>query len=159
MPEMDEAVMRSWKGIVLVSAVFLISSCVSRSKAIQLQGPSMEPSYPDGTTLRIEEIDVSILERGDLVYFQLPINSNFYVKRVIGLPGEAIHIESRQIQINGVPLVEPYPIISDESEEGSYTLGQGQYFVLGDNRPDSLDSINFGPIQASDILGRATPIR
>jgi signal peptidase I len=78
------------------------------------------------------------------------------IKRVIGLPGETVTIANGQVAINGQPIDEPYlnGLPTQCFQNCTITLGAGQYFVLGDNRPNSLDSRSFGPVTADNIIGQ-----
>ncbi len=82
------------------------------------------------------------------------------VKRIIGLPGETISSSGTTVQINGVPLSEPYLEAADQPGPtiASQVIPPGEYFVLGDNRTNSLDSSYFGPIPSTSIIGTATRI-
>ena len=81
------------------------------------------------------------------------------IKRIIGLPGEKIEISEGAVFINDVELAEPYLddsvltyVLADSSLE--VTLAEDEYFLLGDNRPDSFDSRHFGPVKEADLIGR-----
>jgi signal peptidase I len=101
-------------------------------------------------------------ERGEVIVFKYPEDqSEYFLKRIIGLPGERIKVSDNQITIynqtnpEGVVLDEPYlpkdlPTAGDEIT----TVGSNQYFVLGDNRPNSFDSRRFGLVDKSLIVGR-----
>lgn len=115
----------------------------------------MEPGYPNGTRFIIEAVDPPDLDRGDLIYFQGFRPETFYVKRLIGLPGEVVAIISGTIYIDGSIMKESYEIIPDSSQNGEWSLSENEYFVLGDNRPNSADSHLWGPINVSVIIGRA----
>lgn len=141
-------------GLLLIAGLYLLS----RGRYVRFQGVSMEPNYPDGTVMRIKAIKLNELTRGDLVYFEFPLNpSRFFIKRVIGFPGEMIEIEGGHILVDGEVLEEPYRTIS-ASYSGTWILGNDQYFLLGDNRPNSSDSQNWGPVSAEHILGLAIPV-
>ena len=80
----------------------------------------------------------------------------YYVKRVIGLPGETVDIENGQVFIDGEALDEPYirePMIPEEPMH--FEVPEGCYFVLGDNRENSQDSRVFGAVRKEEITGRA----
>ena len=82
----------------------------------------------------------------------------YATKRIVGLPGELIEFRDHQVRINGKPLVEPYlgKATLTESEFPSFRLGPDEYFVLGDNRPDSYDSRFYGPVNRAAIMGSYT---
>jgi len=146
-----------------------------------VQGASMEPNFEDGEYLIINEIGYKQtnfnlntahlftintfknLERGDVIVFRYPKNpSQFFIKRVIGLPGETIKITDGNIVIQNTE--NPQGFILDESEylptglqtsgETSRTLEDNQYFVLGDNRSASHDSRAWGPLNKDKVIGK-----
>lgn len=116
----------------------------------------MMPNFHDGELLLTEKVTYRLYkpERGDVIVFRAPNSKNVdFIKRVIGLPGEAIRIENGSVFINGEKLDEPYEIqLTSGTEE--ITLGAEQYFVLGDNRNASSDSRSFGAIKKDSIRGR-----
>jgi signal peptidase I len=94
-------------------------------------------------------------ERGDIIVFKFPLDPNRrYIKRVIGLTGDSIHVRDGKVFINGEPLVEPY-IAGPSRYDGDYTVGEGELFVMGDNRSNSLDSRNWGNLPLDHVIGRA----
>lgn len=140
-----------------VSAVINIFVCQS----VSVSGSSMEPSYHDGDRLIMEKVSyrVGAPERFDVVVF--PRSGNYYlVKRIIGLPGETVYINSNgEIFIDGTLLEESYGMgrIEDAGiAENAVILGSGEYFVLGDNRNNSADSRNagIGNVSISEISGK-----
>jgi signal peptidase I len=98
-------------------------------------------------------------ERGDIVVFDPPVESpKPYIKRVIGLPGERVSIDNGFVYIDGQQLNEPYidGAISECNRDAcSWTVEDGQVFVMGDNRRNSSDSRMFGAIEVDDIIGKA----
>jgi signal peptidase I len=84
----------------------------------------------------------------------VPIDARDLVKRVIGLPGDAVVLEDGQVRVNGQPLDEPYAQL--DQDDGEYTVPEGQLFVLGDNRTNSADSrSSLGFVDLDDVVGRA----
>ncbi|MFA6422736.1 MAG: signal peptidase I [Candidatus Buchananbacteria bacterium] len=137
-------------------------------KPFYVKGASMEPNFYDHQYLIIDEITYRLSEpkRGDVIVFKYPTDpKQYFIKRVMGLPGEHIKIENGKIYIvdvNGksVELIESYlpqGIVTDLPLRGysDIVLGSNEFFVLGDNRSQSLDSRIFGPVKKDYIVGRA----
>lgn len=127
-----------------------------------VDGESMHPTFESGDYLIIDEFTyhLQVPHRGDVIVFRYPGNTKiFYIKRIIGLPGETIHINSGKITITktdttSLTLTEPYAVVEDATYTLNTTLGSDQYFVMGDNRPESSDSRVWGPLPTKDIIGR-----
>jgi len=100
----------------------------------------------------------SLPKRGDIVVFKYPDDENvLYVKRIIGMPGETVNITKGAVYINGEKLDEPYITTSIAGNFGPYTVPEGSYFMLGDNRNNSLDSRYWKNkyVEKDKILGKA----
>ncbi|MBU4360453.1 signal peptidase I [Candidatus Parcubacteria bacterium] len=151
--------------IIIISLIIIIPVRYYLIQPFYVSGASMEPNFYDHEYLIIDEISYRFNEpqRGDIIVFKYPKNpSDYFIKRVIGLPGEKITIASNKITVANAE--NPGGFILDESlylpantptpNDINITLGQDEYFVLGDNRTSSLDSRTFGPITRSDIIGR-----
>ena len=128
-----------------------------------VSGTSMDPIIKDRSYLIIDEITYRAHppKRGDVVVFRAPPEpTKFYIKRVIGLPGDTVHIEGPTITITnaanptGFTLSEPY-ITHTSNDHLSVTVPEGQYFVMGDNRAGSYDSRSWGTLPMANIRGRA----
>ncbi len=133
-----------------------------------VKGASMEPNFEDHEYLLIDEISYRFREpaRGEVVVLRNPSReSEFFIKRIVGLPGDTVQFEDGRIRI--VDTVNPSGFILDESAylaggiptnaqpgRAAFTLALKQYLVLGDNRPFSLDGRSFGPIPRREIVGR-----
>jgi len=149
--------------IVVLATITIVLVRYFLFKPFYVKGESMEPTFHEREYLIIDEITYRFRDpqRGEVVVFEAPFNnSEFYLKRVIGLPGERIKIEDNKVIVyngtnpQGMVLEEIY---LDEETPGSVsvTLGPGQFFVLGDNRDASFDSRRFGPVSKGEIVGRA----
>ena len=145
---------------VLIATV-LVLSIGMRTSVI---GVSMEPGLYSGQEILINHFIYKLVspKRGDVIVF-LPNgnqNTHYYVKRVVGLPGETVQIQNEALYINGVLAEEDgsYDKIADAGiAENEITLGSDEYFVLGDNRNSSEDSRsgNIGPVKRENITGKA----
>ncbi len=132
-------------------------------KPFYVKGQSMEPNYYEKDYLIIDELSYRFREpqRGEVIVFEAPDNNkDYYLKRILGLPGERIKVEDNKVVIyndehpQGMVVEEIY-LIEDTTGSIIQTIGPDQYFVLGDNRDASYDSRRFGPINEGTIVGRA----
>ena len=136
--------------IVVMLHVFLIQVSVVR-------GLSMSPSLNEGDRLMVDRVSYALSEvaRFDVVVMGYPRNPDVdFVKRVIGLPGDRVDLGHGQLQVNGEPLSEEFAHVADAQAVGSWTVPEGQYFVLGDNRPVSCDSREFGMVSHGLLKGK-----
>ena len=142
--------------------VFLVTTYVGQRTRVE--GHSMEPALSDGDNLIVDKISYRFHdpERFDIIIFPYQWEPNtYYIKRIIGLPGETIQIDDEgNIYIDGEVLQEHYGlerIKNPGSAREPITLGEDEYFVLGDNRNNSEDSrfTQVGVIHRDDIVGRA----
>jgi signal peptidase I len=117
-------------------------------------GHSMEPGLHENDRLFVSNIEVAMkaISRGEIVVFTAPGDNETVIKRVIGLPGETIEVNGGVVYVNGVPLREDY-VRERPRFRGHWVVGENQYFVLGDNRNQSRDSSEYGPIDAIRISG------
>ncbi len=148
--------------IVLISSAIIIPVRYFLIQPFYVKGASMEPNFYDHEYLIIDELSYRFRspERGEIVVFRYPKDpSQFFIKRVVALPGETIEITGGELVIyntehpNGLLLEEVY-LTEDTSGKERVTLGPEEYFVLGDNRDSSLDSRSFGPLTEDHIIGR-----
>lgn len=129
-----------------------------------VEGASMHPTFESGDYLIVDELTYRFSDpkRGDVVVFKFPNDPKiFYIKRIIGLPGETVHIDEGITSItkadgSKLELDESYYVVA---EDATYTLertlGADEYFVMGDNRPKSSDSRSWGALPRKDLMGRA----
>ncbi len=149
--------------ILLISLVIVIPIRFFVAAPFYVKGASMEPNFYDHEYLIIDELSYRFHDpgRGEIVVFRYPKDpSQFFIKRVIGLPGETIEIANGNVRIyndahpNGVLLKETYLTHETNSPPQTVTLKAEQYFLMGDNRPSSLDSRTFGAVSRSLVVGR-----
>lgn len=143
------------KYILFVVVVFVIALYVIGLQ--QIVGESMEPTHKNGDVLIINKLSNNY-KRGDIITF-LYGDIKYLVKRVIGLPGEYVEIKDNKIYING-EVIEDYVEVTDMKDFDLKNLGhdkipEDMYFVMGDNRGNSLDSRDYrvGLIKKEDIVG------
>ncbi len=130
-----------------------------------VKGASMEPNFYDHEYLIIDEISYRFRdpERGEIAVFRYPVDpSQFFIKRIVGLPGDTLTIGGGKISIKNEQLGDH--TVLDEGNylesnisthgETSVTLEENEYYLLGDNRGASLDSRVFGPVEREKIVGR-----
>lgn len=144
----------------VVLIVLLIYNFVGQQ--VEVEGSSMENTLSDGNRLILEKVTYRFHEpeRFDIIVFRPneDIRNEYYIKRIIGLPGETIQILGNKIYIDGEVLEEHYgnePMRDSGMAEEPVILGEDEYFVLGDNRNHSTDSrFEVGKVKESAIVGR-----
>ena len=146
--------------IVEVVVIAVVTVFIIRHFLVQpflVSGASMEPNFSDGNYLLIDEVTYRFREphRGEVVVFRYPKEpSTFFIKRVIGLPGDKISIQNGKVSVNDHLLDEKYlSSVFQSSDDFSTTLKADQYFVMGDNRSHSFDSRSWGPVTKEEIIG------
>lgn len=163
-----------WLKVIVIGALFAIAIRTFIFTPISVQGASMMPTYEDGDRVIVNKIGkaISDFERFDIVVFKAT-ESEDYIKRIIGLPGDHVEYKNDELYINGEKYEEPYleqqklqlndhgDLTYDfklEEKTGLSYIPEGYYFVLGDNRQVSNDSRNpsVGLISIDDILGKAS---
>ncbi len=148
--------------VVVFGICFLIITFVGQRSRVS--GSSMEPTLSDGDNLIVDKISYRLHdpERFDIIIFPYQYEDNtYYIKRIIGLPGETVYInDAGEIYINGTLLKENYGLETIQNPglaSEPITLGEDEYFVMGDNRNNSTDSrfASVGKIKRQDIIGKA----
>lgn len=135
--------------VLLFYAVFFNLSVV--------RGNSMSPGIHDGDRILVEPWSYLVGEvaRGDVVVMRYPLDPSVdYIKRVVGLPGDRVTLAGGHVWVNGELLHEPYVSAPDVDSFASVEVEEGHYFVLGDNRPRSSDSREFGQVPSEYVRGR-----
>lgn len=146
---------------VVVGITFLIITFVGQRTYVS--GSSMENTLSDGDNLIVDKITYRFTDpqRFDIIVFPFQYGEKvYYIKRIIGLPGETIRVQDGEIYVDGEILEESYGrevMRSSGIAEAPIVLGEDEYFVLGDNRNDSMDSRDpsVGLIKRDHIIGRA----
>jgi signal peptidase I len=149
--------------LVVLAVIIVVPIRVFVAQPFVVEGQSMFPTFKNGDYLVIDELTYHFSDpsRGDVIVFRYPNNpSVFYIKRVIGLPGERVSIERGIVTITktdgtSFTIEEPYVVAEDATYSLNATMGTDQYFVMGDNRPKSSDSRVWGALPKDDIIGRA----
>lgn len=151
--------------LALIAAAIALPIRYFVAQPFIVRGASMEPKFYDREYLVIDELSYFFREpkRGEVIVFRYPLNPReYFIKRVIGLPGETVAIRDGKLSIHnsehpeGVRLDESYlrPGIRTAGEI-SWKLGPNEYVILGDNRPASSDSRNWGVLERRFVTGRA----
>jgi signal peptidase I len=167
------------EALILALIVFLIIQGSVRN--FQVYGSSMAPTLDDGQYLLVNrlvylKVDTGRLsrmipfwnveepsqrfaihppQRGEVIVFRSPRQPDQdFVKRVVGLPGEEIEVRNGAVYIDGSALEEPYLDRRDNSNRAPIKLGEGEYFMMGDNRGNSNDSRTWGPLHVGNVRGK-----
>ena len=146
---------------VVLCITFLVVRYVGQRT--QVDGHSMENTLFDGDNLIVDKISYRFTDpkRFDIIVFPYHYKEDtYYIKRIIGLPGETVQIRDGEIYIDGAILEEDYgkeTMLTSGRAADQIQLGEDEYFVLGDNRNHSEDSRfdDVGNIERSEIIGRA----
>jgi signal peptidase I len=144
---------------------------------------SMEPTLLTGDNLVVRRMGPSALRRGDLVVYREPVKQNIFVKRIVAVGGDRLHLDRKTLYLNGRPVDEPYALhntdyvdqyrdnfpmgelvtplaqtmqqeLLHQVHDGDFVVPSGTFFVLGDNRDNSLDSRYSGVIPAAAVIGK-----
>lgn len=157
-----------WKEIIkftFITLIIVIPFRIFIAQPFVVSGASMDPTFEDGEYLVVDQLSrrIESPQRESVIIFKYPKDTTkFFIKRVIGLPGETVEISDGKVKIinqehpDGLILDEPYVAAENQKtdELTEEKLGPNEYFVMGDNRLGSLDSRAWGPVPESFIIGR-----
>ena len=148
---------------IVIAAVIVLPVRLFVAQPFVVSGESMSPTFENGEYLIVDELTYRLEEpqRGDVVIFRYPRNpSEFFIKRIIGLPGETVTVKDGTVSIERVDgtmitLDESYVEHADHGRDATYTVEENAYFVMGDNRSESSDSRVWGLMPKENLIGRA----
>lgn len=146
--------------IIFGLAFFIIQGYVGRTFIVV--GDSMFPTFHNKDYLIVDKLTYHFIHepvRGEVIIFHPPtVPKTYYIKRVIGLPGETVMVKGNDVTIKNSEHPEGFIIKDYSTSKGvidtALTLGEDEYFVMGDNRGNSLDSRSWGALPRKNIVGR-----
>lgn len=161
-PQKKESFWKELLKFAIIAIVIIVPFRMYIAQPFIVSGASMDITFKDGDYLIVDQLtyDFKDPERGSVIIFKYPKDpKRYYIKRIIGLPGETIKIENQEVTIinkenpNGLKLTEPY-IKFPSINQKEITLNDDQFFVMGDNRAQSSDSREWGPVARKFLIGR-----
>jgi signal peptidase I len=151
-----------WLRDLVFSVVLAVIVILFLYQPVKVEGTSMMPTLDDQERIFINKFVYRFhfekIDRGDTVVFWFPGDpSKSYIKRVLGMPGDRVEVRDGSVIVNGEALEEDYvpQEYRDQSEMRPTTIGQDEYFVLGDHRSSSNDSRTWGMVPRRYIYGKA----
>jgi signal peptidase I len=153
-------VLAVWLRDLVISLAISAFIIIFLYQPVKVEGTSMMPSLDDQERIFVNKFVYrwEPIERGDIVVFRYPRDpSKSYIKRVIGVAGDRIRIDSGQVYVNGEAIEEDYvpTTYADERSYPELEVPLRSYFMLGDHRSMSNDSRDFGPVKENYIYGKA----
>lgn len=160
----------AWMKVIILASLVILAARQFVFEPVEVHGKSMMPTFEEND--RIILMKISEIEHSDMIVFKVAEDSN-YLKRVVGIPGDVVEMNNDHLYINGIEMEEPY---LEQNRKVAGQLGYSQltedfaavavpagcYFVLGDNRLNSVDSRMLGFINEENIIGevkfRLSPI-
>ena len=151
--------------LVVVTYGFFQFSHLYLVQTVQVDGCSMSPTLPNAKCYLLNRLVFLIREPKpeDIVVLRDPEDNGYAVKRIVARPGDSVYVKGGQLFVNGKLLWEPYLDRGTKTFAGPHyrsqmwICGLNQYFVLGDNRNNSIDSRIYGAVPAQNILGTVSP--
>jgi len=151
--DIKEFIKDTSKYIIIFILMFLVIMYVVSFQ--QVIGPSMEPTLKEGSFIAVNKFSYRFRKiiRNEIIIFKH--DEKYLIKRVIGLPGETIEYKDNVLYIDGKPYEEMFLTETTTADYNTGVIPENKYFVLGDNRDNSLDGNDFGLIDKQDIIGKA----
>ncbi|HET9165086.1 MAG TPA: signal peptidase I [Candidatus Angelobacter sp.] len=171
MPSLDS---RRTKNLLIAGNLVLVFIVATIVRPVRISAHSMENTLCDGQLVLVETFPASIPKRADIIVLRIADpnmgsggQGDLVIKRIVGLPGDRIRIVRGTVLVNGNPLDEPYvhhgplyqrasdswPVDTNGAGQRDIVVPEGNLFVLGDNRGQSLDSRVWGPVAQQDVVG------
>ena len=150
----------------LIPAVLFYVLLMMTTQQYRIEGQSMDPTLQNGQRILVNKFVFARNgnngfvfhgpERGDIVVFDPPVESpEDFIKRVIAIPGDEIDIKNGVVYVNAEPVQDGHGFTTSGARGYPLTVAEGEYFVMGDNRPRSNDSRSWGFVSGDKIVGRA----
>ncbi|HEU5369959.1 MAG TPA: signal peptidase I [Ktedonobacterales bacterium] len=149
------ALVASLLALTILAGCNSLSSGTDECQSFTIPNAAMSPTYNAGQLVAIDTQAYASAspKRGQVVIVREPsTNGQEEALRIIGLPGETVRLSATQTFINGKLLSEPFVLHRGTQQPMTVTLASNQYFLMGDNRPQSTDSRSFGPVSLNDIV-------
>lgn len=147
----------SWILCIAIAVGIALGVRAFIAEPVKVDGDSMNPTLYSHQSILVEKVSryFGLPERGDIIIVHYPGSSANYVKRCIGLPGDTVEIQNSTVYINGAPLSEDYTSDAPYADMSAVTVPEGNVFVMGDNRANSMDSRMVGTLTQDMIVGHA----
>ena len=145
--------------IAFTLLIFLVIRFAAQS--FRVDGESMEPGFHTDEYVLVDKVTYLFHapERGDIIVFHYPLDTTRdFIKRVIGVPGDVVSTTSSSVIVDGQTLHEPYISVPFNFASDKWKPGPNQFFVMGDNRNNSLDSRSWGLLDKSYIVGKVVAV-
>ncbi len=155
----------SWWDIIkfaLITAAIVLPIRFFVAQPFMVSGPSMDPTFHNNDYLIVDELSYRLEKpkRGEVIIFKRPEENKYLIKRIIGLPGDTLEFEGDKITVKNAEHPQGFLLnqsfVQNKKSEPKTTviLSETHYYVLGDNRKVSYDSLSWGPLPESAIVGR-----
>ncbi|MHB8807941.1 MAG: signal peptidase I [Anaerolineaceae bacterium] len=156
--QIPSVLLEVFQTILMAAALyFVVDVVIDRVEVFNI---SMEPTVVQGEVIFVNKLAYRLgeVDRGDIVTFHYPDDPEVdYIKRVIGLPGDEVKISDENVFVNGIEIDEPY-LNNSTLDEGTWIVPESMYFVMGDNRQNSIDSRAWGFVPEKNLIGKALAV-